>query len=67
MDNDDSNSGFMLLSSQPERKQFDKVPEETLFKFKIHTSDQDGPRKVSYKLKEGRTLPYSTVISGLLT
>ena len=67
MDNDDSNSGFVLLSSQPERKQLDKVPQETLFKFKIQTSDGDVPRKVSYKLKEGTALPYSTVIAGLLT
>ena len=60
---DDSNSGFELLSSQPEAKtSYDKVPETTVFKFKIcaeHTA-----RKISYRLKQGTHLPYTTHVGG---
>ena len=62
---DDSNSGFELISSQPERKQFDIVPKDNVLKFKVMGSD--GVRRISYKLREGTVLPYKTVISGIAT
>ena len=62
---EDSNSGFELISSQPERKQFDKVPKDSIFKFKVLVSA--GHRKICYKLREGTVLPYRTVISGKTT
>ena len=63
MGDEDSNSGFEFVFSQPERRQFEELPEEIIFEFKIQTSD--GPRKVSYKLKEGTALPYRTAITGI--
>ena len=65
MDHEDSNSGFELLSSQPDKKEFEKAPEETLFKFKLQDGDGNKARKMSYKLKKDTALPYSTIIGGL--
>ena len=61
---DDSNSGFELFSSQPEKRSYDEVPVATLFKFRI--KDADNARKISYKLKQGTLLPYTTNIGGAL-
>ena len=51
----DDDSRFSLVSSQPE---YDKVPNETVFKFKTST------RKFAYKLHQGVELPYSTQVAG---
>ena len=59
---EDSNSGFELLSSQPEKIPYDEVPEDILFKFKVQ--DAVTSRKISYKLKHGSFLPYSTNVGG---
>ena len=55
-------SGFELFSSQPDKREFKKAPEETIFKFKLQ--DREKPRKMSYKLKQGTSLPYTTNIGG---
>ena len=60
MDHEDSNSGFELFSSQPDKREFEKAPEETFFEFKL----QEKPRNMSYKLKQGTALPYTTNIGG---
>ena len=65
MFDDDSNSGFELLSSQ-EKRPYDVVPQETFFKFKIKSESGDISRKISYKLKQGSTLPYTTNIGGII-
>ena len=59
---DDNSSGFELFSSQPEKQDYDEVPVETLLKFKIN--DAENGHKISYKLKQGTLLPYSTNIRG---
>lgn len=62
MDHEDSNSGFELFSSQPDRKDYEKAPKETIYRFKLLGMEK--PRKMSYKLKKGTSLPYTTVIGG---
>ena len=60
---DDSNSGFELVSSQPEKNTYEHVPEERIYKFKL-ISDTEPPVKKSYKLKSGLSLPYRTNLCG---
>ena len=44
MDHEDSNSGFELFSSQPDKREFEKAPAETIFKFKLQ--DREKPHKM---------------------
>ena len=62
MDHEDSNSGFELFSSQPDKREFENAPEETIFRFQLKYREK--PRKMSYKLKQGTSLPYTTIIGG---
>ena len=61
MENDED-SDFELCSSQPEKKVFDVVPEDKRYKFKV--MDPENSRKISYILKQGMRLPYSTNVGG---
>ena len=59
-------SDFEMLSSQPEKERFLKVPEETTFKFKLDYSySTEGKRKFGYKLKKGLDLPYKACVGGM--
>ena len=60
---DDSNSGFEMVSSQPEKNTYEHVPEVRIYKFKL-ISDIEPPVKKSYKLKSGLSLPYCTNLCG---
>ena len=62
MFNEDSNSGFELLSSQGERKSFSKVPENTLFNIKVFGEVKS--QKIGYKLMEGTDLPCTKIVGG---
>ena len=63
MADDDSNSCFEFISSQGERQPLSKVPELTIFKFKIIS--QSKPHKFGYKLMEGTDLPCVKDVGGM--
>ena len=60
---DDSNSGFELISSQPDHPTYETVPEDQVFKIKI-LDTKAAARKVAYKLRKGCSLPYTTHSEG---
>ena len=57
-----SEDEFEFVSSQPEKKAYETVPEETVYKF-IGKSPDDF-KKFGYKLKVGSKLPYATKLGG---
>ena len=60
----DSNSGFELISSQPDPiPTYDSVPEDKVYKIKV-LDTKGAPRKVAYKLRKGISLPYTTKSGG---
>ena len=63
MADEDSNSGFDLISSQPERPTHETVPEDKIYRFKFLDNISE-PKKVAYKLKKGSVLPYSRNLGG---
>ena len=64
MTDDDSNSGFEMISSQPDKDIFEYVPDDRKYKFKIISRLEVGPKKVGYLLKKGLMLPYTTNSGG---
>ena len=67
MDFDDSNSGFDLISSQPEIDYYSEVPEDKVYKFKFLSAsaeDDSHKHKCRYNLKKGVALPYTTNSGG---
>ena len=64
MIDDDSNSGFEMISSQPDKDSFEYVPDDRKYKFKIISRLEVGPKKVGYLLKKGLMLPYTTNSGG---
>jgi hypothetical protein len=66
MDGDDSNSGFEMISSQPEQTLYESVPEDKPFRFKLNSHHDIKPKKVCYLLKKGLMLPYNTNSGGML-
>ena len=64
MADDDSNSCFEFISSQGEKQTFSKVPELTIYKFKIIS--QSKHHKFGYKLMEGTDLPCVKDVGGIL-
>ena len=65
MADEDSNSGFEMISSQPDKLSYETVPEETVYRFKFLTSLMSTPKKIGYKLKKGVSLPYSINSGGM--
>jgi hypothetical protein len=59
--NEDSNSQFELMSSQPEPTLFDQVPKDTIFKIVVFKSNGVSS-KFGYKLAAGKPLPYKTTV-----
>ena len=57
---DDSNSGFDIISSEPDKFTFDSVPVDKVYKVKVVWPC----KKFSYKLEKGIGLPYSTNVGG---
>ena len=64
MTDDDSNSGFEMISSQPDKDTFEFVPDDRKYKFKIISRLEMAPKKVGYLLKKGLMLPYTTNSGG---
>ena len=62
-DADDSNSGFELMSSQPEKQTYSSAPEDAIYKLKVKPI-MGSSRKMSYRLKKGTSLPYTTLTGG---
>ena len=65
MADDDSNSGFEMLSSQPDKLSYETVPEETVYKFKFMTTLMLTPKKKAYKLKKGVSISFSINSGGM--
>ena len=65
MNEDDSNSGFEMISSQPDQILYESVPEDKTYRFKL-SSHHIKPKKVCYVLKKGLMLPYTTNSGGKL-
>ena len=63
MTEDDSNSCFEFISSQGDRQPFEKVPELTIFKFKIISESK--PHKFGYKLMKDTDLPCVKDVGGM--
>ena len=59
----DGDESFELLSSQPEKAFFDRVPSDKVFKFKL-IPNSGNSRKICYKLKAGTELPHVAVNVG---
>jgi hypothetical protein len=64
MNEEDSNSGFEMISSQPDKPSHETVPEDKKFKFKIMSRLEIPAKKVGYLLKKGLMLPYTTNSGG---
>ena len=62
MSDNDSDNGFELLSSQPNKDIYDFAPEDKLYKISVQFS-----RKFSYMLKKGTSLPHSTPVGGAIS
>ena len=69
LDFEDSNSGFEMISSQPdkpsEKPSYKSVPEDQVFRFKFISQLETKPKKVCYKLRKGLDLPYVTDSGGM--
>ena len=61
-DYDDSNSGFEMFCSQGDKKTFDEVPEDTIFKVKVVEDTKF--KNIGYKLKKGVALPCDKIVAG---
>ena len=61
-DGDDSNSCFEMFGSQGDKKTFEKVPEDTIFKIKV--VEEAKTKHIGYKLMEGVDLPCDKIVAG---
>ena len=65
MADEDSDSDFEMISSQPDKLSYETVPDETVYRFKFFTSLISTPKKIGYKLKKGVSLPHSINSGGM--
>ena len=65
-DSDSSFEGVMERASSQIEPSFDKVPSDIMYKFKFKTNKGKTYKLFEYKLIQGKLLPYSTILKGLI-